>query len=72
MSARFESADTTARLRALFRKLAHLIRVVVNEIQYLNNARMDRGVLSAMTRRERRAVVKAALSDHHRHPNRCC
>jgi hypothetical protein len=49
-----------------------LWRSLVNEVRRLNSARLDRGALSKLPRREQTAMVKAALTKHHGSPNRCC
>ena len=52
--------------------VAKVVRGIAGEFQRLNSARLDSAVLARMTRRERARLVKSALSEHHRHPNRCC
>ncbi len=61
-----------ARMRPALDELAKFARVMIAEAGRLNNARMDCAVLKSLTRRERRRVVKAQLSEHHRNRNRCC
>ncbi len=52
--------------------IAKVARAVAGEIQRLNSARLDSVLLARMPRRERSRLVKSALIEHHRNPNRCC
>lgn len=62
----------TARFSRATAHLAHLIRTVNIEARRLNSARLDSATLASAAPRERRRMVKAALAEHHRMPNRCC
>jgi hypothetical protein len=59
-------------IRAVSGRLATITRAIFAELRHLNSARIDSGRLAAMPRAERARVVKSALREHHRHPNRCC
>ncbi len=53
-------------------RLAIIVHAMVAELRRLNSARIDSSHLAAMPHRERARLVKSALAEHHRHPNRCC
>ena len=60
------------RMRRAMNLIAKVARAIAGEMQRLNSARLDSALLVRMPRRERARLVKSALSEHHRHPNRCC
>jgi hypothetical protein len=72
MSKHENSIRFASRIRRAMNLVAKIARGVAGEIQRLNSARLDSAMLARMTRRERARLVKSTLSDHHRHPNRCC
>jgi len=49
-----------------------LWRSLVNELVRLNRARLDEKSLANLSHREKTAMVKGALNQHHRQPTRCC
>jgi hypothetical protein len=59
-------------MRAASNRIASLAHAIAIELRRLNSARIDSARLAAMPRHERARVVKSALVEHHRHPNRCC
>ena len=59
-------------LRKAIDRLAGFARAIASELHHLNSARMDSATLAKLPPRARTKIVKKALRDHHRNPNRCC
>ncbi len=59
-------------MRAAAIRIATIVHAITAELSRLNSARIDSARLSALSHRERARLVKSALIEHHRHPNRCC
>jgi hypothetical protein len=59
-------------MRAIAIRIATIAHSIATELRRLNSARIDSARLAAMPRHERTRLVKSALVEHHRHPNRCC
>jgi hypothetical protein len=49
-----------------------LWRSLVDELVRLNRARLDEKSLANLSHREKTAVVKGALNQHHRQQTKCC
>jgi len=76
MSEETNSIRVAERMRRAMNLIVKVARAVAGEMQSeilrLNCARLDSAMLARTPRRERARLVKSALIDHHRHPNRCC
>ncbi|MDO8433696.1 MAG: hypothetical protein Q7S58_14925 [Candidatus Binatus sp.] len=59
-------------MRAAAIRIAMIVHAITAELRRLNSARIDSAQLASMPRLERTRLVKSALVEHHRHPNRCC
>jgi hypothetical protein len=67
-----QSTSLTNQLQMAMRRMVAIARAITNELQRLNNARIDAVTLASMPHSDRTRIVKAALREHHQSPNRCC